>query len=148
MSMSQGKLDFLKKRSFGEEILSEVTTVCSIPGTTRKAAQPCCARPVLYRLIRLYETLFDKWKKNVLRLIIFFRTWPMRHQRLLALSFSSSCLFAPTSLPICCPFLRKNIGVARMSHDELKSWRSITNRIRLWLQVGDKSSSQVLTVKF
>jgi len=25
------------------------------------------------------------------------------------------------------PFLRKNIVVARMSHDELKSWRSITN---------------------
>jgi len=70
------------------------------------------------------------------------------HQRLLALSFSSSRLFAPTSLPICCPFLRKNIGVARMSHDELKSWRSITNRIRLWLQVEDKSASQVLTVNF
>ena len=39
--------------------------------STRKAAQPCCPRPVLYRLIGLYETLFDKWKKNVLRLIIF-----------------------------------------------------------------------------
>ena len=36
--------------------------------------------------------------------------------------FSSSGLLAPTSLSTCCPFLRKkNVGVARMSHDELNS---------------------------
>ena len=35
---------------------------------TRKAAQPCCARAVLYRLIIFFETLFDKWEKNIFRL--------------------------------------------------------------------------------
>lgn len=36
--------------------------------------------------------------------------------------FCSSCLFAPTSLSICCPFLRKKkVGVALISHNVLNS---------------------------
>ena len=43
--------------------------VSSISTMTRKAAQPCCVRPVLYHLIICFETLFDKWEKNVFRLV-------------------------------------------------------------------------------
>ena len=39
---------------------------------TRNTAQQGCTRPDLYHLFVLFETLFDTWKKNVIRLIYIF----------------------------------------------------------------------------